>query len=160
MATRDPVRTGGGGYELPLLLLAGFRAIIDELHTELSTRGHPDARPAHGFVLQAIGLDGATASEVARRLGVSKQAAGKSIERIEVLGYAARIADEMDGRRKVVRLTDYGVDLLTQSARILDRIHRRWVRALGVDRVRALESDLRSMTPSAVFRLDLAGWLG
>lgn len=77
-----------------------------------------------------------------------------------MLGYAARIADEMDGRRKVVRLTDYGVDLLTESAKILDRIHRRWVRALGVDRVRALESDLRSMTPSAVFRLDLAGWLG
>ena len=45
------------GFELPLLLFGGFRSIIDELHAELARRGHPDVRPAHGFALQAIGLD-------------------------------------------------------------------------------------------------------
>ena len=28
------------GFELPLLLLAGFRTLIDQLHAELATRGH------------------------------------------------------------------------------------------------------------------------
>jgi DNA-binding MarR family transcriptional regulator len=37
--------------------------------------------------MQAIGLDGATASELGRRLGISKQAAGKTAERLEALGY-------------------------------------------------------------------------
>ena len=70
------------GFELPLLLFAGFRALIDDLHAELARRGHPDVRPAYGFAMQAIGAHGATASEVGRRLGVSKQAAGKTVDRL------------------------------------------------------------------------------
>src|SRR5215471_2064950 len=93
------------GYELPLLLFGGFRAIIDELHAELARRGHPDLRPAHGFAMQAIGLHGATATEVGRRLGISKQAAGKTIERLEELGYVHRADDNTDRRRKLIRLT-------------------------------------------------------
>jgi hypothetical protein len=60
------------GFDLPLLLFGGFRSIIDELHAELSRRGHPDLRPAHGFAMQAIGMAGATATETGRRLGISK----------------------------------------------------------------------------------------
>ena len=77
----------GAGYELPLLLLAAFRAVIDEAHEELAARGHPELRPAHGFAMQAIGTFGATAADVGRRLGVSKQAAGKTIDRLAELGY-------------------------------------------------------------------------
>ncbi len=84
------------GFELPMLLFAGFRSIIDELHAELARRGHPDLRPAHGFALQAIGLGGATAAEAGRRLGISKQAAGKTIDRLEELGYVHRYGDESD----------------------------------------------------------------
>src|ERR1700733_714879 len=88
----------GYGFELPLLLFGGFRSIIDDLHAELARRGHPDMRPAHGFALQAIGLAGATATEAGRRLGISKQAAGKTIERLEELGYVHRAGDETDRR--------------------------------------------------------------
>src|SRR5690625_6092090 len=88
------------GYELPLLLFGGFRALIDELHAQLRDQGHADLRPVHGFAMQAIGADGATASEVGRRLGVSKQAAGKTIDQLERLGYVARSIDERDSRRK------------------------------------------------------------
>src|SRR3984885_10980260 len=84
------------GYELPLLLFAGFRSVIDELHAELARRGHQDMRPAHGFAMQAIGFSGATATEVGRRLGISKQAAGKTVERLEALGYVERAGDRPD----------------------------------------------------------------
>lgn len=83
----------GAGFELPLLLFAGFRSIIDELHRELAEHGHRDVRPAYGFALQAVGRDGATASEIGRRLGVSKQAAGKTVEKLEGLGYVERVDD-------------------------------------------------------------------
>jgi hypothetical protein len=43
------------GFELPLRLLLGFRVLIDRLHAELARQGHPDVRPVHGFVLQAVG---------------------------------------------------------------------------------------------------------
>jgi len=148
-----------GGYELPLLLLGGFRAIIEELHAELARRGHPDMRPAHGFAMQAIGLDGATATDVGRRLGISKQAAGKTIERLEAVGYATRAGDDADRRRKLVRLTPRGLDALGQSAAIFTDIRNRWIATLGPGRVDDLEASLRQMA-GAPFRLDVAAWLG
>lgn len=148
------------GYELPLLLLAAFRGLVDDLHAELARRGHPDARPLHGFVFQAIGPDGTTASELGRRLQISKQAAGKTLEGLERLGYVARAVDPRDARRRIVRLTDRGEDLLVQSARIFDALRGRWARDLGADRLRALEADLRAMTAGRARRLDVPGWFG
>ncbi|HUB21722.1 MAG TPA: MarR family winged helix-turn-helix transcriptional regulator [Streptosporangiaceae bacterium] len=148
------------GFELPLLLFGGFRSIIDELHAELARRGHPDMRPAHGFALQAIGMRGATATEAGRRLGISKQAAGKTIERLEALGYVQRAGDDQDRRRKLVRITARGLDALGQSAMIFEDIRSRWAGVLGPARLSALESDLRTMAPGEAFRLDVPGWFG
>jgi DNA-binding MarR family transcriptional regulator len=150
----------GAGYELPLLLFGGFRAMIDELHAELARRGHPGMRPAYGFAMQAIGLRGATATEVGRRLGISKQAAGKTIERLEAAGYATRAGDAADRRRKLVRLTPHGIEALALSAVIFADIRARWALALGGERVDELESSLRTMVPDGLFRLDVPGWLG
>ncbi|MET7761772.1 MarR family transcriptional regulator [Streptomyces sp. NPDC005393] len=148
------------GFELPLLLFAGFRSLIDQLHAELARRGHPDVRPAYGFAMQAIGRDGATASELGRRLGVSKQAAGKTADRLAALGYVVRADDPADARRKVIRLTPRGIDALARSAVIFEELRKRWADALGAERVRAMEADLRAMAPLSGFRLDVAGWFG
>ncbi|MFA1547764.1 MarR family winged helix-turn-helix transcriptional regulator [Actinomadura chokoriensis] len=148
------------GFELPLRLFLAFRVIIDELHAELAREGHSELRPMHGFVFQAIGPDGTTAVELGRRLGVSKQAAGKMVESLERAGYLERAADPRDARRKIVRLTARGADSLARSARIFERIRDDWVAVLGADRLRALEDDLRRMTPADLWRLDMPGWFG
>jgi DNA-binding MarR family transcriptional regulator len=147
------------GYELPLLLFGGFRTMVDRLHEELARQGHPGARPAHGFAMQAIGTAGVTAAELGRRLGVSKQAAGKTVDRLARLGYVERGASVSDGRAKVVRLTPLGVDMLTRSATIFDQLRAEWVAALGEERVRSLESALRTVVPDGL-RVDAVGWLG
>jgi DNA-binding MarR family transcriptional regulator len=148
------------GFELPLRLLLGFRVLIDELHAELARQGHPDVRPLHGFVFQAIGPDGTTAAELGRRLGVSKQAAGKTVDALERLGYVARGNDPRDARRKLIRLTGRGTDCLRRSARIFDDLRASWAETLGEERLRALESDLRRVTPPELLRLDVPGWFG
>ncbi|MFC8227252.1 MarR family winged helix-turn-helix transcriptional regulator [Streptomyces sp. NPDC057287] len=149
---------GEAGFELPLLLFAGFRSVIDALHRDLAAQGDQEMRPAHGFALQAVGPEGASASEIGRRLGVSKQAAGKTVDKLEGLGYVERADDPRDGRRKLVRLTARGVGVLNRSAQGFDRIRAEWVAVLGAERVRALEADLRRMAPASAFRLDAEGW--
>jgi len=93
------------GAELALRLLAAFRGLVDELHDRPAAEGHPAARPIHGFALQAIGPQGATAAELGVRLGVSKQAAGKTIDGLEARGYVTRSADRVDARRKLIAIT-------------------------------------------------------
>jgi DNA-binding MarR family transcriptional regulator len=156
----SPLPADRPGFELPLRLLAGFRSLIDDLHAELSQLGHPDMRPLHGFVLQAIGRHGTTAAELGRRLGVSKQAAGKTIDRLEQLGYVIRVPDSVDQRQKIVVLTDHGIDALQQSAAIFEQLRARWADVLGADRLRALEADLEAVTGEAAIPLDMPGWFG
>jgi DNA-binding MarR family transcriptional regulator len=148
------------GFELALRLLLGFRVLIDELHGELARQGHPDLRPMHGFVLQAVGPSGSTAAELGRRLGVSKQAAGKIIGSLERLGYLERGTDPGDGRRKIVQLTSRAGDALQRSETIFDQLRARWAAAIGEERLRTLESGLREVTPANVWRLDVPGWFG
>ncbi|MGW5735489.1 MULTISPECIES: MarR family winged helix-turn-helix transcriptional regulator [Streptomyces] len=159
-ADAAPPEGDGRGFELPLLLFAGFRTLIDRLHAELARQGHPDVRPAHGFAMQAIGVRGASASEVGRRLGVSKQAAGKTVDRLIALGYAHRTDDPADARRKLIRLTPHGVDALRRSAAVFDELHAEWAGRLGAEHLRAMEDGLRAVVPPDAFRLDAAGWLG
>ncbi|WP_198422483.1 MarR family winged helix-turn-helix transcriptional regulator [Streptomyces sp. QHH-9511] len=151
----------GKGYELPLLLFAGFRTLIDRLHAELARQGHPGLRPAHGFAMQAIGVEGATASDIGRRLGVSKQAAGKTVDRLLALGYAERADDPADARRKLVRLTPRGDDALARSAAVFDELRAEWAATLGPARVRDMEAALRTVVPAeTTYRLDATSWLG
>lgn len=149
------------GFELPLLLMGAFRALVDELHADLAERGHPDARPLHGFALQAVGADGVTTSELGRRLGVTKQAAAKTVAGLERLGYVAREADAGDARSQRVVRTARGEQLLALSAETFGRLRARWRRQLGARRLGELEDGLEAMAGTAgLAKLgDLPGWM-
>jgi DNA-binding MarR family transcriptional regulator len=148
------------GFELPLLLLGAFRAIIDELHAELARLGHPGARPIHGFALQALGPDGVTIGELGRRLGVSKQAAAKTAKHLEEIGYAARAPHPDDGRSAVLTRTELGTEMLGLSALIFERQRERWAELLGGERLGTLEDDLAALAgqPPGMSMNELPGW--
>jgi DNA-binding MarR family transcriptional regulator len=145
--------------ELPLLLLAGFRVLVDALHERLAEQGHPGVRPVHGFALQAVGPEGCTAVELGRRLGVSKQAAAKHVAALEGLGYLRREDDPADARRRTLRLTERGRDCLARSAAEFAALRAGWAAEIGEERLRALEDDLRAVTHGAPLRVDAPGWL-
>jgi DNA-binding MarR family transcriptional regulator len=117
-------------------------------------------RPAYGFTMQAIGMRGATASEIGRRLGVSKQAAGKAVDRLEGLGYVERVDDPANVRRKLIRLTPRGLDSLAQTAQIFDSLRASWAEKLGAERLAVVEASLRTVVPETGFPVDLPGWFG
>ncbi|GAA1960405.1 MarR family winged helix-turn-helix transcriptional regulator [Catenulispora subtropica] len=145
------------GSDLPLLLLLGFRALVDDLHAELAAAGHPDIRTLHGITFKAIG-DGITASALGRRLGVSKQAAGKTIEGLERDGYVERVPDPEDARSKIIRLTARGREVQQLAFRIMGAQRARWAERLGEDQVAALEGALRAITADQEMRFDIPGW--
>ncbi|MEP6631595.1 MAG: MarR family transcriptional regulator [Lapillicoccus sp.] len=145
-------------YELPLLLLGAFRGLVDEAHGLLAERGFPDARPVHGFTLQAVG-GGATASEVAARLGITKQAAARTIALLEDAGYVARRSDPDDARRVIVTRTARAEAFLVASAEAFAQVVTGWEGQMGRGRLEAMHDGLARVA-GAGGRLDLAGWLG
>jgi DNA-binding MarR family transcriptional regulator len=148
------------GWELPLLLIGSFRAIIEDLHEQLADAGHPGARPIHGFALQALGQEGATVSELGRRLGVTKQAAAKTVASLQSLGYVHRVAHPEDQRAALVKRAARGDEMLLLSAQIFGRIHADIAQRLGEAQLESLEVALNTIADERRPKLgDLPGWL-
>ena len=139
-----------------MLLLGGFTVMVDEVVGELGRRGHPGVTASHEFALQAIDAGAANAAELSRGLGVSRQAAAKSIAALEELGYVERRADPSDARRKQLTVTDRGYDMVRIGGSVFDDVRARWSEQLGSDELHALESGLRALVPPGGRRADPA----
>ncbi|MFF1571310.1 MarR family winged helix-turn-helix transcriptional regulator [Leifsonia sp. NPDC058292] len=139
-------RTGAG---LALLLLGGYRSLVDAATAELASRGHPDFRPVHEFALRAIAAGADSASELGRRTSVSKQAAAKTIAVLLERAYVVSAPDPGDGRRKRLELTSRGVDVMAQGEAILDDARKKWEAQIGPTELANLEANLRALVGDA-----------
>ena len=133
------------GADLALLLLGGFRVLVDDAILELGTRGYEDVRPAHDFAMRAIAAGADNASELGRRLSVSKQAAAKTVAVLEERGYVARGADPLDARRKRLEVTALGFEVMRTGEAVFDELRDRWKRKIGAKQLERLESDLAAL---------------
>ncbi len=110
------------GADLAQLLLGGFRILVDQATAELVARGYEEIRPAQEFALQAI-LSGAdNASDLGRRMSVTKQAAAKTIAALEERNYVGREPDPADKRRMRLYVTDHGLAMLREGEEIFDKL--------------------------------------
>ena len=147
------------GADLALLLLGGFRVLVDEAIVELAHRGYEDVRPVHDFAMRAIAAGADNASELGRRLSVSKQAAAKTVAVLEERGYVAREADPLDARRKRLRVTARGFEVMGEGEAIFDQLRDRWKGQIGPGELERLESHLAALVGAAPVRIDTPGWI-
>ncbi|SDE08414.1 MarR family winged helix-turn-helix transcriptional regulator [Nocardioides lianchengensis] len=130
------------GARLATLLLGAFDAMVAQVVADLEERGHPGVTATLEFALAAIADGAQDASALGRRLGVSKQAAAKTIATLEQLGYVHRESDPKDARRKVLAVTSRGRDMTAIGAARFDELRRRWSDAVGPERVAQVEAAL------------------
>ncbi|MFC9673700.1 MarR family winged helix-turn-helix transcriptional regulator [Streptomyces sp. NPDC056949] len=147
------------GAELALLLLGGFQSMVDDVHSELAHRGHPGVRASHEFALRAIDEGANTASELGRRLSVSKQGAARTITALETLGYVEREPDPSDARLKRLQVTDRGHDMMTLGASLFDDVRERWAAYIGPDQLKTLEAHLAQLVANRPSSVDAAARL-
>lgn len=133
------------GANLALLLLSGFHSMVDEVVVELGRRGHPGVSPVHEFALRAVDNGAATASELGRRMAVSKQAAAKTIAALEALGYVDRAADPSDGRRRKIRVTPRGHELMRVGGALFDDVRKQWAARIGTPELETIEAHLSEL---------------
>ncbi|HEX5598335.1 MAG TPA: MarR family transcriptional regulator [Micromonosporaceae bacterium] len=138
MPNEDPIARA----ELTFLLGMGFQLLIREFVTRLDEAGYADLRPVHGLVFQILRGPGATVTELAEQIGVTKQAAGQMIDDLERRGYVRRQAHPDGGRRRLVVLTDQAYAHLAVAGRVLHGLERELAERLGDDEVAHLRAVL------------------
>ncbi|MGX2996015.1 MarR family winged helix-turn-helix transcriptional regulator [Streptomyces sp. JNUCC 64] len=126
MENHDPLE------RTPLTFLLGmaFQLVLSEFVGRLDAAGYADLRPMHGLVFQVLHGSGATSSELAEELGVTKQAAGQIIDDLEKRGYVERRPHPAGGRRKLVVLTDKALQHLSVAGRVLHDLEAQLTRQL------------------------------
>lgn len=147
------------GSDLALLLLASFRKLVDEAVEELAERGHEDIRPSLDFAMRSIAAGADSASDLGRAMSVSKQAASKTIALLVERGYVTRFEDPRDARRKTLRVTPEGWNVMHEGERIFTELRDAWEQRVGRVEFQAFVTVLEDFVGDAPIRLDAPGWV-
>ncbi|MEY2933157.1 MAG: hypothetical protein RL033_3906 [Pseudomonadota bacterium] len=116
-----------------LQLLFKAARLLDETALARAAResGRPPLRRSHTSLLPHIDLAGTRITDLAQRLGVSKQAASQLVDDLEALGVLARAPDAEDARARRVVFTEQGREALLEGLTLLQRIERELAQAIG-----------------------------
>ena len=133
-------------------LLAASRALVDGVDAGVRARGFDDVRPAHGFAFARLSAGGATITQLAGHLDVTRQAAAQLVDELIAKGYVERQPHPRDARARLIVLTSKGW-ACTQAAEaaIADTLGQ-WEAVLGAQRLLALRDDLLRVAPGGPLR--------
>ncbi|MGL4570530.1 MAG: MarR family winged helix-turn-helix transcriptional regulator [Clostridium sp.] len=131
--------------DLISLLSLAYSASISELHDKLSELGFGDIRPAHGFMFKCMIPDGATGIELAKYLGITKQAVSKMVDYLEKSGYVMRKDHPTDKRGKIIVLTERGWLATKAKDKILIEMEKNWTETIGAKGMQMLKEDLTKL---------------
>ncbi|MFI8071037.1 MarR family winged helix-turn-helix transcriptional regulator [Streptomyces sp. NPDC086033] len=132
-------------------LLAAAGDLTQRINDGVVARGF-EARPAWGFAFTRLAPDGATVTELAGHLGVTKQAASQLVDEIVRKGYAERRPHPVDARARLVVLTERGWACTRAAEEAAAEAVRSWIDVLGESDVRALCDRLGRIAPKGPIR--------
>ena len=123
--------------------------MVAEVVDELDRQGHPGVSAALEFAVQGIDEGADTAAALGRRLGVSRQGAAKTIAALEQLGYVESGTHPADARRKHLRVTERGHEMVAIGRRTFDALRERWAKELAPGQLELVENALRRLSPQS-----------
>jgi DNA-binding MarR family transcriptional regulator len=130
--------------ESTLQLLFKAARLLDEqaLERVSQRKGLPRLRRSHTSLLPHVDLGGTRITDLAERLGVSKQAASQLVDDLEAVGVLAREPDPDDARARRVVFTRLGREGLLEGLALLRDMESELARSIGDESMAALRRAL------------------
>lgn len=101
------------------------------LYDRLGAAGFDDLRDSHYALFVFPGPHGARPTELAQRVGLSKQALNTLLNDLEAFGYLTRQPGSPDRREKILVLTERGLRFAAAAKAIVEGIERDLAGKLG-----------------------------
>jgi DNA-binding MarR family transcriptional regulator len=124
--------------DFAVLVVGATRCVAERLDAAVAAAGIEGMRAPFGFVIRALHGSPLTLTELAERLGVTKQAAIKVVDEMEARGFVARAADPRDRRAKTIALTPRGEAVRRAARAESERMEAELAAELGDADVAAL----------------------
>ena len=126
-------------------LLRASRAEASGTLRQIHARGYRDVSLSDTNLLANLDTGGSTITALARRAGVTRQAASQQVTALERSGYVERHASDQDGRAVIVVQTVRGRALLHDALEIVAAIEQDYAAVLGPRRYVNLTSALAAL---------------
>ena len=130
------------GYELTYLLGMAFQLVLREFVHRLDELGYEELRPVHGMAFQVLKGGGATGTEFAAELGMTKQAVSDMVAHLEKLGYVVRVQHPSGGRRQLIQLAEKAYAHLDVAGNVLQELEAEVANRIGTTSMGALRAEL------------------
>lgn len=130
------------------MLSAAGQHLVAELDRALSAAGLTGVRSAQGRLFLTIDPDGTRQSVLAERAGMTKQAMGEQVRRLQTLGYVELVPDPDDRRAQLVQLTERGWRGVEVAETVITEFDQWLDGRIGRRRVEGLRETLRAILES------------
>jgi DNA-binding MarR family transcriptional regulator len=105
----------------------------------------PPLRASHTALFPHLTSDGVRGADLAKKLGVTKQAISQLVAELEYWGVVEQVEDPNDGRAKLVRFTPKGEQGLLQGLAVLGTIEAELGDKIGKRRMQELHTALLAL---------------
>ncbi|MEV8020122.1 MarR family transcriptional regulator [Streptomyces sp. NPDC086554] len=129
---------------LPQLLGAARRWFDDALLAALEGAGATPVSPTQAQLFAVLDEEGTTVSELARRMGVTRQTAHQAVHGLVSAGLLEQTPDPESARRRLIRRTPEGERVHRRAERILDGLEDQLAERIGRSAVAALRAALEA----------------
>jgi DNA-binding MarR family transcriptional regulator len=99
-------------------------------------------RGAHMQLVPHIALEGTRQTELAQRVGISKQAVGQLVDELEIEGFLERVPDPRDRRAKLVRFSRKGRADMLRGLQLLNELQRELEQVVGAKQMARIHQTL------------------
>jgi DNA-binding MarR family transcriptional regulator len=130
--------------QLIIALFQRFCWLDEGLQARLHDHGWPDVNRPQSMVMTNIVSGIVRPSDIARNLGVSRQAIHSTINQMVKLGIVQLDVDPADRRHMIVSLTDLGARMRKDAQRSMDALTAQIAARLGQDKFDALLAALEA----------------
>lgn len=130
---------------MPALVQMVAATAVPRLRAAFATAGLNGIRPAQSVLLVPLAAGGLHASDLAERLGVSRQAVAQAITMLERHRYVTRVPDPADARAQIIELTSRGRQALRVMRSNAVDLEKRWQQILGQRRLAELREGLHML---------------
>jgi DNA-binding MarR family transcriptional regulator len=136
---------------LTAALLAAAGELTRRINEGVVARGF-EGRPAYGYAFTRLARGGATVTELAAHLGVTKQAASQLVDELVRKGYVERRPHPVDARARLLELTERGRACTRAAEEAAAEVVGEWSELLGEGEVRVLREQLGRIAPHGPVR--------
>ncbi len=130
--------------QLIIALFQRFCWLDEGLQARLHDHGWPDVNRPQSMVMTNIVSGIVRPSDIARNLGISRQAIHSTINQMVKLGIVQLDVDPADRRHMIVSLTDLGARMRKDAQRSMDELTAQIAAKLGQDKFDALYAALEA----------------